>query len=184
MSHFAMFEEENARAVKTDSPLTAARVAFEKENHHAWVWAQTIVRAAPVEVVAWVWDSDNRDKVNAAGTEKRVVEVSSRHSKIVYVRAKGKGPISDRSFVGRMLWKATDDGGYIAVTEPEELEAMPREDGVVRGGVYGALRIVDIGNDESRIDMVVQAHFGGQVPAWATTKMYVRGASEASAFAA
>jgi hypothetical protein len=52
VGRFRMFEAQNAKALKMDSPLTKAKIAFEKGDGHAWGFAKATVRASPAQVRA------------------------------------------------------------------------------------------------------------------------------------
>ena len=52
VGRFRMFEKQNAKELKMDSPSTKAKIAFEKGDGHAWGFAKATVRASPTQVRA------------------------------------------------------------------------------------------------------------------------------------
>ena len=53
--------DEGVKKLKMESPLTAAKLAIEDGDRVAFGYAVTVVRARPVEVLAYVWNTMSRD---------------------------------------------------------------------------------------------------------------------------
>jgi hypothetical protein len=172
LSAFVAVMASNAKDLSMASPSTTAKVAYETGSSYAMGMATTTVRASPAAVLAFRWDAINsRASRQADDLERSVDEEPNGHNKLVYVHKKTPKAIDDRDFLGRALWRATDDG-FVNVTNVEESVRRPHLDGVVRGAFPSAMKITADG-DSTKIQFVIQPDYGGIVPGWAM-KFYLR----------
>jgi len=165
--HFADFKEMKAKSLKMASPLATGEIAFEKNGSHAWGRATTTVRARPEEVMAFLWDTMRRSARREDDLEKSVDERASRHNKLVYNKKRTPKIFADRDFLGRVVWKKEGEG-FVLVTSPEERDARPITDGVVRGKYPNAMKIKRKNDRETTLEYVLQIDFGGSLPTWLT----------------
>ena len=99
------------------------------------------MRASPEEVLAYMWDATKRSGQYEDDLEKSVVQQASGHSMLVYTKKKTPRAISDRDFLGRVLWKRTNEG-FLFVTSPEESDARPITDSVVRAKYPSSMYLI------------------------------------------
>jgi len=163
--HFADFKEMKAKSVKMESSLTTSSIAYKGGDSHAWGWSTTTVRARPEEVLAFVWDTMGRSARREDDVEKSVEERVNGHNMLVYNKKRTPTSIADRDFLGRAVWKKEGDG-FILVTSPEESEARPIKDGVVRGSYRSALRINRKGEMETTVEYALHPDAGGHLKGW------------------
>jgi len=166
--HFADFKEMRAKSLKMASPLTTGEIAFKKEDGHAWGCSTTTVRASPEEVLAFMWDTTSRSARREDDLEKSVEEQVNEHNMLVYNNKRSHKIIADRDFLGRAVWKKKEGGGFVLVTSPEESEARPLTDNVVRGKNPSAARIKRKNDKETTLEYLFQIGFGGSLPTWLT----------------
>jgi len=136
---FETFEVLNAKTLEMVSPLTTAKIAFKKKDSHAWGWAKTTVRASPTEILAYTWDTMRRSARREDDLEKSVDERKNGHNMLVYNKKRTPKIIADRDFLGRVVWKEGD--GFLVVASPEESEARPITESVVRAKYPSAMKI-------------------------------------------
>jgi hypothetical protein len=161
---FARFKDNSrAKLLKMTSPLATAKVAFEAGDPLGWGWARTTIRAVPEEVLAFIWDTLKRSAARDDDLEKSVDETINGHNQLVYVRKAAKRPLSDREFLGRAVWKATESG-FIYVLREEESNRRPPLPGVVRGTLPSVMKLTRLKADETAIEYVIHPNAGGSVP--------------------
>jgi len=158
--HFTDFPKMNAKSLEMDSPLTTAKIAYKSGDRRAWGYATTTARASPEEVLAFQWDAKRRSNLQEDDLEKSVEERINGHNTLVYVKKRTPKVISDRDFLGRAVWKKEGDG-FVYVTSPEESEARPMTDSVVRGKYLSAMRIARKNDKETTVTYVIHPDFGG-----------------------
>ena len=164
--HFSEFKLMKAKSLKMASPLTTAKIAYNSGDKHAWGWATTTVRARPEEVLAFLWDIMRRSSRRKDDLEKSM-EQANGHNLLVYKKKRTPKIVNDRDFQGRVVWKKEGDG-FVFVTSPEERDARPIADGVMRGKFPSAMKIKRKNGKESTFEYVFQIDFGGSLPAWLT----------------
>jgi len=99
--------------------------------------------------------------------EKSVEKRANGHNELVYTQKRTPKIISDRDFLGRVVWKKEGEG-FVLVTSPEESDSRPIMNGVVRGKYLSAMRIKRENDGEATIEYVLQIDFGGSLPTWLT----------------
>jgi len=171
--HFFDFNEMKSKILKMESPLATGEIAFKKKDSRAWGRATTTVRARPEEVLAFIWDTLRRSARSEEDLEKSVEEHVNGHNMLVYIKKRTPKIIADRDFLGRGVWKKEGDG-FVYVTSPEESDARPIMDNVVRGKYPSVMRIKRKNSKETIISHVFQIDFGGSLPMWLTNS-YVGG---------
>jgi len=164
---FDLFSGLTAKALNMESPLTKAEIVFKKKDSHAWGRATTTVRARPEEVLAFTWDTMRRTEQKEDDVEKAVVEHVSDHNVLVYNKKRTPKIISDRDFLGRVVWKAKGQG-FVVVTSPEENALRPITDSAERGKYPSAMKIERKNDRETVLELVFQINFGGRLPTWLT----------------
>jgi len=162
---FADFQDMKVKNLKMASPLTTAKIAYKSGDMHAWGWAATTARASPEEVLAFMWDTMRRSTRREDDLEKSVEEQANGHNMLVYNKKRSPKILSDRDFLGRCVWKKEGEG-FVYVTSPEESEARPIADGVVRGKFPSAMKIKRENDKETTIEFVVHLDAGGLVPSF------------------
>jgi hypothetical protein len=166
--HFNLFESQSAKDIKMDVPTTKAKIAFKKNDSHAWGWSTTIIRASPEEILAFAWDTLSRANTYADTAVKNVDEEPNEHNKLVYVKKATPKIIDDRDFLTRAVWKKDVDGRMILVNAPSESKKRIHLKNVVRGRYPSTMKITRLSDKETRIEYVIQIDFGGALPAWLT----------------
>ena len=160
---FEVFNGLKAKALEMASPLTTGKLAVESRDRQAWGWASTTVRASPEEVLAFMWDTMRRSARKDDDLEKTIDENPNAHSQLVYQKKKAPRPLKDREFLGRMVWKKDNEGGFLFVTGPAETEKRPPDSRAVRGTYPSTMRIKKV-NEETTLELVAHPDFGGDVP--------------------
>jgi hypothetical protein len=89
--------------------LTQAKISFQKGDTHAQGWATTIVRATPLEVLAYVWDPVKRSSKNVDNIESRVTR-KNLHNQVWYLHRKLPAPLEDRDNLMNVSATPTFDG--------------------------------------------------------------------------
>ena len=164
--HFADFKEMKAKSLKMSSPLTTGEIAFKKKDSHAWGRSTTTVRARPEEVLAFLWDTMRRSARREDDVEKSAEEQVNGHNMLVYNKKRAPNNIiADRDFLSRVVWKKEGDW-FVLVTSPEESDARPITDGVVRGKYPSAMRIKRKNDKETTLEFVIHPDAGGSLPVW------------------
>ncbi len=168
MSSFVIFHGKSAKNVAMESPTTAAKVAFKTGDIHAWGWSKAVVRGAPEEIVAWMWDIFSRCTQRSDDLERSIDETPNDHNKLVYMKKKTPAVVHDRDFLGSVMWKraAVGDEGFVFVTCPKESNDRPHLSGVVRGKYPSAMKITRLNDTASTIEYVVNPDVGGRLPVW------------------
>jgi len=161
--HFADFQGQKSKSLEMKSPLTTAKIAYERGDRHVWGYAKTTVLASPTEVLAFFWDSSRRTDLKNDDLEKAVVEQANGHNVLIYRKKRGPKIISSRDFLGRVVWKAKGRG-FVLVTSPEENALRPITDGAQRGKYPSAMRIARKNESETVLELVFQINFGGSLP--------------------
>jgi len=156
--HFADFKETKTKSLKMVSPLTTGEIAFKKDSH-AWGRATTTVRARPEEVLAYMLDVMKRCGQYADDLEKHAEQVNG-HNQLAYVKKRSPKIFADRDFLARCVWKKEGEG-FVYVTSPEESDARPIMDGVVRGKFPSAMRIKRKNDKDTTLEYVICPDFGG-----------------------
>ena len=157
---FEKFGVLNAKTLQMVSPFTTAKIAYKSGDSHAWGWAKTTVRASPTEILAFVSDTMKRSALQEDDLEKSVDERANGHDQLVYQMKRTPAIIADRDFLGFYLWKKEGDG-FIFVTSPQESDARPITDGVVRGKFLSVMRFKRKNDQETTVDYVIHPDFGG-----------------------
>jgi len=160
--NFADFQEMKAKSLEMASPLTTAKIAYKSGDVHAWGYATTNVRASPENVLAFVWDTMRRSARQEDDLEKNMEQING-HNQLGYNKKRTPKIISDRDFLGRGLWKKEGEG-FVYLTSPEENDARPITDSVVRGKYPSAMRIKRKNDLETTLEYVIHPDFGGDVP--------------------
>jgi hypothetical protein len=104
-------------------------------------------------------------------------DATSANSQLVYNKRRSPAGISDRDFLGRMVWKK-EANGFIVVTAPEESETRrkrinknrsgvktmshSRRDRTVRGANATAVRLTPSGDGFTKIHLVMHPDLGGR----------------------
>jgi len=167
--YFADFQEMEAKSLKMKSPLTKAEIAFKKKDSHAWGRATTTVRARPVEVLAFLWDTMRRSARREDDLEKCTERVNG-HNMLVYNKKRTTPKIiADREFLSRCVWKK-EGKGFILVTGPSDSDSRPIKDGVVRGIYPSAMRIKRKNGKETNLEYVIHPDAGGLVPSFVMSR--------------
>jgi hypothetical protein len=113
-------DEKKGKDLKMSPPTTKAKLAFKPGEDGAWGWSSTTVRARPIEVMAYAWDTMQRSRVNAEELE-RAVDDYHDHNQLVcarerstarlphplltllrsrrYIKMKSPKPLQDREYV-------------------------------------------------------------------------------------
>jgi hypothetical protein len=73
--------------------------------------------------------------------------------------------IDDRDFLGRAVWKKKGDASFEVVTAPETSERRGPRPNTVRAEYPTVMKIIRVGEQETRIEYVIQPSFGGQAEA-------------------
>jgi len=163
--HFTDFQEMKAKSLEMASPLTAAKIAHRSGDNHAWGRATTTVRASPKEVLAYLWDTMRRSARQEDDLEKSVDERINGHNQLGYTKRLTPKIIADREFLGRDVWKKGGEG-FVYVTTPEESEARPITDSVVRGKYPSAMKIKRKNDMETTLEYVIHPDAGGSLPSF------------------
>jgi len=163
--HFADFKGMKAKSLEMASPLATGEIAFENKGGQAWGRATTTVRASPEEVLAFLWDYMRRSARKEDDLEKSVEEQVNGHSMLCYKKIRTPKIIRDREVLARCVWKKESDG-FVLVTSPEESDARPITDGVVRGKYPSAMRIKRKNDKETTLNFVNHPDAGGRVPSF------------------
>jgi hypothetical protein len=147
-----MFENVKSADVALPSPSTKAKLAFVKGDSLAWGWASSKVRAPPAAVLAFVWNAGSRSKRKPDDLEKSIDESPNGHSMLVYNTKKTPDVISNRDFLGRVLWRA-EGSGFVLVADPQEESARrPLVKDVVRGKYYMAVKITRVDDTWTKLE--------------------------------
>lgn len=83
MASFERFNGEHPKTLKTASPLTQAKIVYEKGQSTSFGWSRTVVRGNYRDVLAYVWDSESRNKLRKDDVEKSVDEHCNAHNQVV-----------------------------------------------------------------------------------------------------
>jgi len=158
--HFTDFQEMKAKSLKMASALTTAKIAYKRGDRHAWGYSKTTVRARPEEVLAFLWDTMRRSAQREDDLEKRVEDEVDGHNMLVYNKKRTPKIISDRDFLGRVVWKK-EGRGFVLVTCPEESDARPITDRVVRAKYPSSMKITRKNDTETTLEYVIHPDFGG-----------------------
>ncbi|GMI35625.1 hypothetical protein TeGR_g12632 [Tetraparma gracilis] len=165
-NRFEDLESSTAQDLKMGSPLTQAKISFQKGDTHAQGWATTIVRATPLEVLAYVWDPVKRSSKTVDNIESRVTR-KNLHNQVWYVHRKSPAPLEDRDYLMNFVWATRGKDKLVVVTTAIEDEAQfPRKDGVIRAQFPSTLKITKINDNETRLEYVILPDAGGKVPIW------------------
>jgi len=163
--NFMGFKAMRAKSLKMASPLTTAEIAFEKKDSHAWGFAKTTVRARPEEVLALLWDIMRRSAQREDDLEKSVEARVNGHNMLMYNKKRLPTIIANRDFLHRAIWKKEGEG-FVFVTSPEESDAKPITDGVVRGKFPSAMKIKRKNDKETTLEYVIRPDAGGSLPSF------------------
>ena len=181
--HFSDFQEMKAKSLKMASALTTAKIAYKSGDRHAWGYSKTTVRARPEEVLAFLWDTMRRSAQREDDLEKSVEEQVNGHNMLLYNKKRTPKIISDRDFLGRIVWKKEGDG-FLLVTSPVESEARPITDSVgrrgsrrrssvksvVRGEYLSAMRINRKIDKDTTLEYVIHPDAGGSIPSFVANR--------------
>ena len=159
--HFADFKAMKVKSLEMASPLTTAEIAFGKDGH-AWGRVTTTVRTSPEEVLAFLWDTTRRSARREGDLEKSVEEQANGHNMLVYNMKMAPKMIRDRDFLSRCVWKKEGEG-FLLVTSPEESDARPITEGVVRGKYPSGMRIKRKNDWETTLEYVIHPDAGGHL---------------------
>jgi hypothetical protein len=161
---FSVLDEGGGKDLKMASPLTKAKLIYKPGDKTAVGWASTTVRASSQEAMAFVWDAEARCKAQPDDIEKTVDEEPNQHNKLVYNCKKTPNIIDDRDFLGRAIWRRKGDASFEIVTAPETSRRRRPRLKTVRAEYPSAMKITWVGEQETRIEYVIQPDFGGGVP--------------------
>jgi len=163
--NFTDFQDMKVKSLEMASPLATAEIAFKKKDSHAWGFAKTTVRARPEEVLAFLWDTMRRSAQREDDLEKSVEERINGHNMLMYNKKRSPKIIADRDFLHRAVWKKEGEG-FVFVTSPEESDAKPITDGVVRGKYPSAMKIKRKNDKETTLEYVIRPDAGGSLPSF------------------
>jgi hypothetical protein len=166
LENFFLFESLKAKSVKMDVPSTTAKIAFKKDDSHAWGWGSTIVRATPEEVLSYATDHCSRATQKGDDIERSVDEVPNGHSQLLYIQSVSP---NDKiiEFLSTVVWKKNINGEISIVFSPAESERRKRLPGVVRARYPSAMKISRLNNQATKIEYIIHPDYGGDVPKWA-----------------
>ena len=149
------------------SPLTTAKIAYKSGDKHAWGWATTTVRAAPEEILAFIWSLENRVMINKDTLAKTADEEPNDHNMLVYHRS-GSGfhddIIADRDFLSRCVWKKLNSSTFLFATAAEVSAKRPVMARCVRGTYPSAMIIKRKSDSETVLEYVIHPDAGGNLP--------------------
>jgi len=112
-----------------------------------------------------MWDTSRR-AARRKDDLVRSVEVVNGQNKLGYNRKRSPNDyMADREFLIRHAWKK-DGEGFVYVTSPEESDARPITDNVVRGKYPSAMRIKRKSDRETTLEYVIHPDAGGLVPSF------------------
>jgi hypothetical protein len=163
LAEFSKFDKLKGKKLAMRSPTTTAKLVYEKGQSHAYGWSSTIVRASPVQVAAFVWNTEARCKARPDDLEKAVDERPNAHNMLVYNWKKTANIVNCRDFLGRVVWRKRDDGGFEVVSTPTESNRRGPLPRTVRARFPSAMKILRAGEDETRLEYVIQPDWGGKV---------------------
>ena len=184
--HFADFQEMKAKSLLMASPLMTAKIAFNSGDRYAWGYGKTTVRARPEEVLAFLWDTMRRSAQREDDLEKSVEEQVNGHNMLVYNKKRTPKIISDRDFLGRVVWKKEGEG-FVLVTSPEERGrrvqsshsrvrralsgkrsalSKSQEKRVVQGSYPSVMRIKRKNDKDTTLEYVIHPDAGGSLPSF------------------
>jgi hypothetical protein len=167
-SRFATFDDGSGKELKISFTATA-RIKYKPGDSHAVGFASAIVRASAEQVLAFAWGYLARGKAESDDLEKAVDEHPSEHNMLVYVRKKTMDAIDDRDFLGRMIWRKTRNGFEVVATPTESKErGAPLK--TVRAKFPSTMKITTVGENETRVEYVIQPDSGGALPSWLVTR--------------
>jgi hypothetical protein len=212
LSYFDVLEASKPKKLRMISPLTAARIAYEKGDSHAICEASTVIRSSPEQVLTYFLDVRKRSAYEKNDLEISIDETRNAHNTLVYVKKASPALVHDRDFLTRFVWKHMGGGATALVATPEEskkrggaadtyggvgklssraarrtvsgkaLQAHGKF-GKRRGSVMGgsvviratfasAMKIVKMGDSETRVEWVAKLDLGGFVGNLAPNTQY------------
>ena len=164
-SRFTAFDGGGGKELKISLTATAW-IKFKPGDSHAVGFASATVRASAEQVLASVWDTLARANAVSDDLEKAVDLRHNDHHMVIYIRKKVPGIIDDRDFLARVMWRKKQDGSFEVVTTPTESSARGGMQKTVRAKFPSTMRIVRVGENETRLEYVIQPDSGGALPAW------------------
>lgn len=142
-------------------------VAFEAGNNAILGRNETIIRATPRTLLAYLWLHDARDRHEPDSMEVTVVEHRNEHNKCIYVLKRPPLVIAGRDFLGRAIWKKIGEGHYIHIAAPAEQQDIRQSPkGCIRGRYTNAAIVEGLGDGTTRLTCLVNLDFGGTVPSF------------------
>jgi hypothetical protein len=163
MAEFSKFNELKGKKLAMRSPTTTAKFVYEEGQGHAYGWSSATVRASPVQVAAFVWNTEARGKARDDDLEKAVDERPNAHNMVMFNWKKTTNIIDDRDFLSRAVWRKREDGGFEVVTTPTESNRRGPLPKTTRARFPSAMKILKVGEDETGLEYVIQPDWGGQV---------------------
>jgi hypothetical protein len=160
---FSVLDGGGGKDLKMASTLTKAKLIYKPGDKHAVGWATTTVRASSQEAMAFVWDTMARCKARSDDLEKAVDEHPNAHTMVLYNWKKTPSVIDDRDFLSRVVWRKREDVGFEVVTTAEESDKRGPRRKTVRAKFPSTMKIVRVGEQETRLEYVIQPDWGGQV---------------------
>jgi len=142
----------------------------EDSKYQTVVWGEStsVVRCGIEDLLAYIWNADDRSGKDLNATEKRVVKHKSACHQILYTREMLGGVLSPRDFLTSRIWKKLSHDEYIVVSHPctdkEILTEVKTLHGVVRAERHGILKLKRIDDNKTKLDMLVSPHLRGRIP--------------------
>jgi hypothetical protein len=166
LGYFRIFEEGGTK-VKTSSPLATSEMAFKEGDNHACGKSSITVRAKAVDVLAYVWNFGSRSDWAAEDLGKAVLEErKNNHNKVVCTCKSMPARLTNREYVGRMLWKRLDKDNFVFVTKPTDHKGRKKTSEFVRGSFPSCMKMERLSENETSIDWICHPSAGGSVPSW------------------
>ncbi|GMI30958.1 hypothetical protein TeGR_g5713, partial [Tetraparma gracilis] len=159
-----LFEGEKGKVVKLPSSLATAKVAYKKGERKAYGWATTIVRASPVQVLAYLWDVMSRNVMNEDDLERVIAEKLNDHNMVGYILKRSPKPLANRELVMRFVWMV-QGSGFVLAQSPTSVVDRPLPKDVVRMTYLSTMKIIKVNDGETRLEYVCCPDAGGSVPA-------------------
>lgn len=168
LGHLTNYKVQQSTTVKLQSTKNQASVW--KKHGDADMWGRVVgsVNARPIDVLAFVWNVEQRCKLKVDDLEKSVEERGV-HNQVVYIKKRFPYPLDAREFFSRVLWRP-HGRGFLVVSVPEDSASRAAEgEAVVRARYRHAMLISKNSADSTvcSLEHVMRPEFGGKLPNWA-----------------